>query len=239
MFKLARDPKSAGLYAKRAKTLEGAIVRGLWNKEKGVFYGGRDWDDKPVEQETAHSMALAILLDMFPEHHQRWVDKKLVPMVKGKYTAKIVPSPYFMYYIFEALKKMGKHREVIDCIRRWWGSMLDRNLTTTEEVWNATAGKESLCHAWSAHPIIHLSNILLGVWQEAPGWKKVRFSPTFTHVRSLFGKVAVPQGIIEVHWEKKGKKTEVSLSLPNGINGTVDIPGIEVKKVQGKGRWVL
>ena len=75
--------------------------------------------------------------------------------------------------------------------------MLDRGYTTTEEIWNGKPGKDSLCHAWSAHPIIHFSNILLGVWQEGPGWKRVRFRPTLLRLSSVRGKVAVPQGIIE------------------------------------------
>ena len=117
--------------------------------------------------------------------------------------------------------------------------MLDRGLTTTEEVWNAKPGKESLCHAWSAHPIIHLSNILLGIWQEAPGWKKVKFSPSLLNLRSVHGKVAVPQGIIEVDWERRGKNIAVSLSLPKGVTGTVDLPGIEGKEIRGVGKWIL
>jgi hypothetical protein len=117
--------------------------------------------------------------------------------------------------------------------------MLDRGLTTTEEVWNAKPGKESLCHAWSAHPIIHLSNILLGIWQEGPGWKRVRFCPSFHMVHSVHGKVAVPQGIIEVDWERNGKKISVSLALPKGVIGIVDLPGIEGKQIKGKGKWIL
>jgi len=239
MFKLTGDRKYAQLYGGRAKTLELTIKKRLWNRKNHLFLGGLDWEGKPVENGSVHSLALAMLLDLFPELHQEWVDRHLVPMIKGKYTSKIVPSPYFMYYIFEALKKAGRHAEVVDCIRRWWGSMLDRGLTTTEEVWNAKPGKESLCHAWSAHPIIHLSNILLGIWQEAPGWKKVKFSPSLLNLRSVHGKVAVPQGIIEVDWERRGKNIAVSLSLPKGVTGTVDLPGIEGKEIRGVGKWIL
>ena len=117
--------------------------------------------------------------------------------------------------------------------------MLDRGYTTTEEIWNGKPGKDSLCHAWSAHPIIHFSNILLGIWQEGPGWKRVTFCPSFLKLGSVHGKIAVPQGVIEVDWERKGKDITVSLTLPNGIIGTADLPGLGKKQVKGKGKWKL
>jgi hypothetical protein len=79
----------------------------------------------------------------------------------------------------------------------------------------------------------------LGIWQEGPGWKRVRFSPSFHMVHSVHGKVAVPQGIIEVEWERSGKDITVSLVLPKGVIGTVDLPGIEEKEIRGKGKWIL
>jgi alpha-L-rhamnosidase len=239
MFGLIGDRKYQREYKQRAKALEAAIDKGLWNKKAHIFYGGCDWDNKPVEKGAIHSLALGILLDLYPEHHEEWVKRHLVPMVKGKYSAAIVPSPYFMYYIFEALKKTHREEEILDCIRRWWGSMLDRGFTTTEEIWNGKPGKDSLCHAWSAHPIVHFSDILLGIWQEAPGWKKVRFSPIFTKLRSVQGKVAVPQGTIDVGWSRDRNQVKVSLSLPKGITASIDLPSVERRSIKEKGKWCI
>jgi len=250
LFKLAGKPADSRLYQRRASALERAIKTRLFKKKDHLFHGGLDWKGKPAGTSSVHSLALAVLMDLHPEHHREWVEKHLVPMVQGEYTAPIVPSPYFMYYIFEALKKTGRLPETVDCIRRWWGSMLDRGYTTTEEIWNGKPGKDSLCHAWSAHPIIHLSNILLGVWQEAPGWKRIRFAPLLNSersvagkrnnpIRSVEGKVAVPQGVIEVRWERRGRKTSVSLSLPKGIIATVDLPNVPKKDVRGKCSWTI
>jgi len=239
MFKLSRDKKSSQMCKTRAKALQTAIERRLWNRKNKTFYGGLDWNGRPVEKGSVHSLALGILLDLFPEHHEQWVAKHLVPMVRGEYTATTVPSPYFMHYIFEALKKKGRYTDVIDCIRRWWGGMLDRGLTTTEEIWNGKLGKDSLCHAWSAHPIVHLSDILLGIQQESVAWKTVRFSPTFAGVSSARGKVATPKGEIEAEWVKKGGRTAVRLDLPKGVKAIIDLPGIEPHAIEGRGLWLL
>ena len=192
-----------------------------------------------MAEDTAHVFALAILLDLFPEHHRTFIEKKLLPLVKGKREGPTLPSPFFMFYIFEALKKCGYPEEVIDCIERWWGKMLDKGLTTTEEVWDTEPGSSSLCHAWSAHPIIHLSNILLGIRPEKPGWKEVRFSPTFSHADYVRGKVATPLGIIEAGWKKTQTKIEVYLNLPPGITGEIALPGQKTERIQGRREWIV
>lgn len=117
--------------------------------------------------------------------------------------------------------------------------MLDRGFTTTEEIWNGLPGKDSLCHAWSAHPIVHFSDILLGIRQEGPGWKKIQFSPTFMKLRSVHGMVAVPQGVIEVNWERNRNKVAISLSLPKGTSARIDLPGVENKQIKNKQKWTV
>ena len=134
---------------------------------------------------------------------------------------------------------LGRTEEVVDCIDRWWGDMVDRGLTTTEESWNAVAGSWSLCHAWSAHPVVHLSNTLLGIWQTAPGWKTIRFSPTFTKVDRIRGRVATPFGPIESGWDRTGGRTRVFLKLPKGITATVALPGKRPQKMAGRQEWSL
>lgn len=126
-------------------------------------------------------------------------------------------SPYFIYYLFEALKKCGRKTEVIDCIRRRWGLWLDLGLTTTPESWATVEkyGRTSLCHAWSAHIPAHFRDIILGVTQAAPGWKKVRFEPVYAGVDTVSGAVPTPLGNIRVEIDHlSGKK---AIILPEGI----------------------
>jgi len=192
-----------------------------------------------VAENTAHVFSFAILLNLFPEYHQTFIDKYLLPLVKGNRKEPIMPSPFFMFYIFEAIKKYGYTEEVVDCINRWWGEMVKKDLTTTEETWDVQPGSGSLCHAWSAHPIVHLSNILLGVWQENPGWKEIRFSPTFSHADYVKGKVATPHGTIESGWRKNNTEIDVYLKLPPGITGKIVLPGKKTERIRGRGNWTI
>ena len=238
LFNVYGENKSKEKYNDRSKELEKSIEANLWNHQKSEVYGGLSWDGKPVEQESAHVLSLTVLLNLFPDYREHFL-KKLLTLVKSGKKVPVAPSPFFMYYVFQALKKHGFYEEVIDCIYRWWGDMVDRGLTTTEEVWNAEAGFHSLCHAWSAHPIVHFSNILLGIWQEDVNWGKVRFQPTFTHSDHINGKTATPRGVIESGWERTRNRIKVNLRLPEGIECTVKLPGIYIEKFSGEKEWVI
>lgn len=239
LFKLAGDRKSAASYSQRADVLAGRIERLLFDRKGRRFHGGLDWKGKPVAQDSAHVAALAILADFLPQHHSHLLENILLPVIHSDHSDKLTPSPFFSFYMLEALKKLGKMDEVIDCIDRWWGEMVNRGLSTTEESWNTIAGAGSLCHAWSAHPIVHLSNVLLGVWQESPGWRTIRFAPTFAKVDKVRGKVATPLGTVESGWNRTASGTRVFLRLPKGMTATVALPGKRPAKVTGRAEWSL
>jgi hypothetical protein len=245
LFRLLGDQNSVRVYRTREKALKKAIEKLLFNQKTRTFSDGLHWDTQPVNREAPHVLAYAILLDLFPEEHPAFC-KKLVRLTKKQNLfslnlkpanfipdKRIIPSPYFMYYIFEALKKCKENETVVDCIARWWGDMVQAGLTTTAEVWQVDPGNSSLCHAWSAHPVIHLSNILLGINQTNPAWKEIIFSPTFTHADSVRGKVATPLGVIESGWKKADRKINVYLSLPKGITAKVVLPNTKPFQVKG------
>ncbi|MFB3895666.1 MAG: alpha-L-rhamnosidase C-terminal domain-containing protein, partial [bacterium] len=249
LFKLIGDRKSVKLYSGRAKTLQQAISKRLFNQKTQSFYGGLTWQQKPFFQDIPHNIAFAVLLDLYPQHQAAFTKRlerlvhnyQLFENAKGEGDIKqaVIPSPYFIYYIFEALKKQGENAAVIDCIERLWGNMVKKGLSTTEELWNAEPGYHSLCHAWSAHPIIHLSNILLGIKQTKPGWQEISFSPVFVHADKVNGKVATPFGTIASGWEKRNGNTKVYLKLPKGIKANIILPGVKPIKIEKSYTTVL
>jgi hypothetical protein len=237
LFGLIQELDKSRKFALRAKMLEKAIKKYLFDKKKSEFYGGLDWNEKSARQNSGHVYALAVLLDIFPELNEKFAEDRLIPLVKGGHSNPLTPSPFFMFYVFEALKKCGRGEDTVECIERWWGGMLDRGLTTTEEVWNAEAGKHSLCHAWSAHPIVHFLNVILGVTRSGLAWKSIRFEPHFLNLEFAKGGVSTPLGVIESAWEKSKGGYDVFLSLPKGISAEVTLPGVPKNLVTGKTRW--
>ena len=196
-----------------------AVIRHLYNPETRLLYDGLDWDGKPVDTHAPHSAAISILLNLLPEAHETWLNQLLLPLVESSRGGKLQPSAYFMFYIFEALKQKGRRQEVIDCIRRWWGEFVRAGCSTTPEgsLEQATPGGWSFCHAWSAHPLVHFSEILLGIRQLAPGWKQLRFDPLPVPGLELTGTLPVPQGEIHVSVSWQNGQQVKRIVLPDGV----------------------
>ena len=76
----------------------------------------------------------------------------------------------------------------------------------------------SLCHAWSAHPVLELLQGVLGVTPEAPGFAKIRVAPQRCGLGRAEGRVCTPRGAVEVSWREEGDRMIVS------GHGPVDTP---------------
>ncbi|MHC4711885.1 MAG: alpha-L-rhamnosidase-related protein [Planctomycetota bacterium] len=249
LFGLVGRRQCAARCKGRAARLRKAITSRLFDASRGVLHGGLDWKGRPVKSETPHAYAFAILSDLLPDFSARFARDKLLPLVLGPnpritgdgrglpFDPAATPSSFFMHYVFEALKQTGHAAEVVDCIRRWWGVFLDWGFTTTGEEWHHEKGMTSACHAWSAHPIVHFHNIVLGVTQSAVGWRRVRFAPVFAGCNEASGEVATPLGIIRTSWRIKDGAADVRLSLPGGTSARVSLPGTRGTVKSGRHRW--
>jgi hypothetical protein len=95
--------------------------------------------------------------------------------------------------------------------------MLEAGATTFWEVWEPTI--ESRCHAWSASPVYHLSQQILGVVPTDVGWKRIRIAPLPLKLEFARGVVPSPLGPISVEWERAGEdQLAVSADIPSGMN---------------------
>ncbi len=198
-----------------------AVIKYLYAPDSRMFYDGLTRDNTPVKTSSPHAAAIAILLNILPESHDIWLKNILLPLVKSDRKNMIQPSSYFMFYIFEALKVKGFYQEVIDCIRQWWGEFTDAGFSTTPENFPEKFSDDlSFCHAWSAHPLVHFSQILLGVMQTSPGWQTVKFAPLLIPGTDIQGTVPTPHGDIQVSVQWKNGLPEKSIILPEKISMT-------------------
>ncbi|MFW5874345.1 MAG: alpha-L-rhamnosidase C-terminal domain-containing protein [Verrucomicrobiota bacterium] len=234
---LGRAAEAAEL-EQRAEALAGRIRDRLWDHEKDEPLEGVDYAGKPVPRQGLHNLIYCLYCGFRPDRHQAWTRQDLLPYLAGPRPRPIelyenassqadphAPTAYYLHYAFAALDRLGHRAEVLDCIHRWWGDMLDRGLVTTEETWDAKPGVASLCHAWSAHPVQFLTRILLGIRQTAPGWSSIRFEPTFA-APAAKGAVDTPLGPVSVEWSKReNASTTGSLRLPPGMTASVSLPG--------------
>lgn len=200
----------------------------------GVFAGGRDWSGKLVAQDSAHCDALAYLLGIVPQRNQVLIDRLKTLVARDVHEPdRMRPSAFFMHYVLTALDQAGERAAALGCIRRWWGTMVERGLATCEENWFNPAGQGSLCHAWSAHPIVHLSRILLGVRQDGVAWKTVTIEPLFALDRAE-GAVATPHGAIRMAWKRSAGRVSGQVTVPKGVKAVLRLPGAKPTVISGR-----
>lgn len=234
LARLAGD-ESAAQYQQRAAALQASIERSFWDPKANLWRDGFDAATQAqVQQVSQHTNALAILLDLKPEHHASIAREVLVKPARSKRSKVLTGSPFFYAYILEAMIKAGLRDDAIEIVRDKWGRMIDEGgASTFWELWDVTC--ESRCHAWSASPVYHLAEQVLGVQQVEPGWARVRIAPWCGNVEAAHGRVPTALGVIEVDWERVGKdQLAVRIHVPDGIEADFVTPwGAKRRLVSG------
>jgi len=203
-------------YLKQAEIIEKRIEKIFWDEKEKVFRDGYDFKKKKaIKKISQHVHSWAILLGLQKKYHRYWAEKILIPPMEREplsHPGIIEASTFYYYYVIEALKKVtGYERKIINFIKRRWGQMLEEGATTCYEVWSPRPGCSSLCHAWSAHPIVHFVELIAGLKSVSPNWKKIKSNPNPLNFKNVEVSVPVPEGKIEL---KASGEKKVKLNIP-------------------------
>ncbi|MBP1990185.1 alpha-L-rhamnosidase-related protein [Paenibacillus eucommiae] len=162
-------------------------------------------------------------------------------------------STFFGYYMLEARAKAGDIQGSLDCIREFWGAMLELGATTFWEdfdlSWTKDAARideltpegkidvhgtygnycykgyrHSLCHGWASGPTAWLTRHVLGVEIVEAGCKVMRVEPNLGDLAWAEGEYPTPLGVIHVrHSKAEDGSVHSEIKAPSGI--TVIAPG--------------
>jgi hypothetical protein len=132
-----------------------------------------------------------------------------------------IGSPYFSYYLVEALASCDKTLRALDYIRKHWGAMMDAGATSWWETWDGAASR---CHAWSIAPSIWLPEHVLGVTAHEPGFACVNVAPKPSDLNWARGIVPIPAGDVVVSWLRAQERFTLDVSVPVGVHLRVTIP---------------
>lgn len=156
-------------------------------------------------------------------------------------------STFYGYYVLQARAMADDYQGAIDCIRQYWGAMLDFGATTFWEDfdldWTTNAGRidelvpagkkdlhgdfgnycykgfrHSLCHGWASGPTAWLSEHVLGVQVVEPGCRVVRIEPHLADLDWVEGTFPTPMGVIKIRHDKNADGTIRSdIQAPAGV----------------------
>ena len=207
----------ANRYTKTALALSIAIERCFWDAKESVWRDRFDPATKSCTDSTSqHANALAILLDLRSQDEEAIARDVLVKSARSRRGRIVTASPFFYSYVFDALVAAGNSAEVIEIIRDKWGRMLEQGGTTFWEVFEPE--HHSRCHAWSASPLYHITQIVLGVTPAAAGWTQVRIAPVPLKLEYARGAIPTPLGLMRVDWEQVSEDQLVMrIELPEGM----------------------
>lgn len=204
-----------------ASALHAEIMRALFDEEQGLLCDGLDAEGNRLPTCGVHAQTLAILCGVAGEHHADMLEKRLLPFLRGERQPD-QPSTYWTAYVHEAALHYGYRREVIDHILREWTPMLADG--SCHELAGVRDGRNSISHAWSAHPLHILPLALFGVDPLAGADSLAHIAPWFDE-RLSFARLARPwkNGTLVCAWRRNGSEIALEIECPEGLTLIVEL----------------
>ncbi len=149
-------------------------------------------------------------------------ESALLPPTPGDYRLKpdfqyqtggIVPfgTPAVATFMPVAMFELGMDSEAIEYIRSKWTG-IHPNGTFMEHF--VEDNNTSMCHAWSAGPVMLLPRYVLGIRPVSPGWEEVEVTPHPGGLEWAEGSVLTPLGEVKIAWEKRDGKVKLNVDAP-------------------------
>ena len=205
-------------YAAIAEEVRSGMKRTLWDEEKRGFR--ESWREGKLSTEISEQAnCWAVAFGVVEEDAARTV---MSAITREKTATVLIGTPYFSFYMLDALCRSGFHEQALEYIRDRWSSMLTWGATTWWENWHTNG---SLCHGWSSGPTYFLQSEILGVKPERPGWDGIVIEPHPADLSWMRGTVPTPHGPVSVDW-KGGQKFPLRVEVP--AKARVQLPGREI-----------
>lgn len=211
LFAHFKDDHHARIYREQAGKIKDAVRQHCWDATRGLFA------DHPEKTSfSQHMNIMAILTGVTNEEESR----SLMPKILSD-TGLVQCTFYYRFYLFRALEKTGMAHLYLQQLEPW-REMLKMGLTTFAERPEPT---RSDCHAWSAAPNYDLLQLVGGIKSAAPGFNEVTIQPEPGNLNQFEAGIPHPRGNLSYSFSRKGKKTEITVTMPPGLTGKLIYAG--------------
>ena len=144
---------------------------------------------------------------------------------------------YFMRYIIEAYFVMGRPEKALERLREYASCVMKPDYST---LWEHRNHHGSSNHAWSGHGIILMGQRLAGIVPLKPGFEEFTVRPQMASLKHIECRVPTPFGPIEVVLERRGRRSDATLTVPPGTTAVVtDSRGHQLRLSPGTHKVVL
>ncbi|MCQ2479988.1 MAG: hypothetical protein MJ120_05045, partial [Clostridia bacterium] len=212
-------------YSLNAEMHKKAFNEILFDSEKGLYFDGLNtpvepsfWLPQNIEGRyfSKHANILSVLCGLCDGEKAKTIIEKVM---SEKFITEL--QPYFMHYLFEALKKTGLYEKYAMNELRRWSVMTDACKKGLQEGWIKPQEDYSFdhSHAWGGTPAYQLPEAITGFKMLEAGFKKISLTPNLFDLEFADVSIPTPYGYI-VCKLKKGEKPIII--IPDGIDCEVN-----------------
>jgi len=223
--------EEASAFNAEATGVETAMMKFLWNDTEGRFHPSLNENSAAVH---ANILALAFGLGDFETRSR--ILSYLEPKLRNNFAKGISGGPfsgylelYFLHYALPALAEHGRPDLAEMIIDQHYGFLRTFDDDTLPECFcRVESSHGSRCHSWAGTPAIYAARYILGIRQAFPGNpRKLVFNPVVHGITRASGRIAHPDGWIDVSWSLKDGIIHPEISVPQLV---------EVEKMENTGR---
>jgi len=209
--RLAGDPLRADGLRAHAERLRHALHARFWSETEGLYF------DRPGGPEVSqYGNAWAVVCGAAGERERARL------MQRFPADAKLAPGSFFWWHTgFRALERCDAYDRMPEFLGPWH-EMIEAGLDTFVE---ENSYWRSLCHAWSAHPVLEFLERVLGVTPGAPGFATINVRPHRCGLAHARGRLCTPRGPVAVAWRVEGQRFSFELESPQGTPVSIELPG--------------
>lgn len=217
------NAKLARSWSKLADDLTAAVNKHLWSDKKQAYVDciREDGTLSPVFSQQTQTAAYisGVATGRRAERCRNILHKAPKGFVEAG-------SPFFMFFLLEALVREKQWGALIDTIRSYWGAQVEAGATSFWEMYHKDAPRltRSHCHGWSAAPVVFLTQHVLGVQPLTPGYEKVLVAPHPGDLEWAQGRVPTPRGPIQCTWKNSKAGLHLELLTPDSLPVQIELP---------------
>lgn len=188
--------------------------------------------DGRTTPDTQATYARALAFGLVPDDLRAAAADRLVALVREAGThlsTGFLATPFLLPVLADTGHLDVAYELLLQDTEPSWLVMVDRGATTVWEEWGGVdadgAPHASLNHYSKGAVITFLHQHVAGLQALAPGYRSIRVRPRpgggLTHARAHHDS---PHGRIEVAWRVEGGHGHLDLTVPDGVDATVELP---------------
>jgi len=197
-------------YAEEADAIAQKIDALFWNEERGLY---EDCPGGPDASQYGNAWAI---------HSGAASAEKAARAVEAIFdNNELDPASFFgIYFIVRAVEDCGQYHRFPQLLGRWQ-EMIDGGFSTWAE--DITYWR-SLCHAWSAFPLVEFLRGVLGIKPAKPGFGEILIQPQPLDLQFAKGSVPTPHGNVSVDWIIENSVFSIEVGAPKEIPLCIMLP---------------